>query len=141
MLVFFSSTAYPNYSTTSKYKQQKIILYFFFFCLHPLTQCLQSDWSAVGSLKKPRSSGDGNGFSKYFPFVAMHAHHCCETRFVPEWKTKIAPGFFSKNFNLKTNACGTNDIWLFLQFMRVLKGIIPNQSDYLCRPQAFIDGV
>ena len=141
MLVFFWSTAYPNYSTTSKYKQQKIILYFFFFCLHPLTQCLQSDWSAVGSLKKPRSSGDENGFSKYFPFVAMHAHHLLRNKICPRMENKDCSGIFSKNFALKTNAWETNDIWLFLQFMRVLKGIIQNQSDYLCRPQTFIDGV
>ena len=71
---------------------------FFFVCILSLSAYSLIGQLAVGSLKKPRSSGDENGFSKYFPFVAMHAHHCCETRFVPEWKTKIAPGFFFEEF-------------------------------------------
>ena len=70
----------------------------FFFCLHPLTQCLQSDWSTVGSLKKPLSSGDENGFSKYFPFVAMHAHQLLRNKICPRMENKNCSRIFFEEF-------------------------------------------
>ena len=77
---------------------KKLFYISFFFCLHPLTQCLQSDWSAVGSLKEPRSSGDENGFSKYFPFVAMHAHHLLRNKICPRMENKNCSGIFFEEF-------------------------------------------